>query len=96
MHVLRISQWCSQLSSNLFVLVQVTDEVAGVVRWKRYLDFLIFSFFKQDVRDYDRMEPLLRQVWLVLFSMLCCCYWSGYMGVGWDNSFKTALLICYC
>lgn len=40
----------------------VTDEVAGIVRWKRYLDFLIFSFFKQDVRDYDRMEPLLRQI----------------------------------
>ncbi|KAG0575956.1 hypothetical protein KC19_5G043500 [Ceratodon purpureus] len=40
----------------------VTDVVAGVVRWKRYLDFLIFSFFKLDVRDYDRMEPLLRQI----------------------------------
>jgi 16S rRNA (cytosine967-C5)-methyltransferase len=46
---------------------QVTDEVAGVVRWKRYLDFLIFSFFKQDVRDYDRMEPLLRQVIIFIF-----------------------------
>ncbi|KAH9533577.1 hypothetical protein CY35_18G059900 [Sphagnum magellanicum] len=40
----------------------VTDEVAGVVRWKRYLDFLILSFFKRDLQDYERMEPLLRQI----------------------------------
>jgi hypothetical protein len=61
---------CNKLCAPRYVCVQVTDEVAGVIRWKRYLDFLIFSFFKQDVRDYDRMEPLLRQVLcLSLFRM---------------------------
>lgn len=58
--------------SSVMVCDQVTDIVAGVVRWKRYLDFLIFSFFKQDVRDYDRMEPLLRQVLsLCDFKLVC-------------------------
>jgi 16S rRNA (cytosine967-C5)-methyltransferase len=49
-------------TSAKFLCVQVTDEVAGVVRWKRYLDFLILSFFKRDLQDYERMEPLLRQI----------------------------------
>ncbi|KAJ7297030.1 hypothetical protein O6H91_05G050300 [Diphasiastrum complanatum] len=40
----------------------VTDEVAGITRWKRYLDFLIFSVYKQDSREYDHLEPLLRQI----------------------------------
>ncbi|BFI32078.1 16S rRNA (cytosine967-C5)-methyltransferase [Marchantia polymorpha subsp. ruderalis] len=40
----------------------VTEEVAGIVRWKRYLDYLIFSQFRGEERDYERMEPLLRQI----------------------------------
>jgi 16S rRNA (cytosine967-C5)-methyltransferase len=57
-------------TSANFLCVQVTDEVAGVVRWKRYLDFLILSFFKRDLQDYERMEPLLRQVCLLSLLQL--------------------------
>lgn len=39
---------------------QVTDTVAGITRWKRYLDFLITSY--HDPRSYEKMEPLLRQI----------------------------------
>ncbi len=65
-------QSCSMnTTSAKFLCVQVTDEVAGVVRWKRYLDFLILSFFKRDLQDYERMEPLLRQVCLLsLFQLV--------------------------
>lgn len=40
----------------------VTDVSAGVIRWKRYLDFLVFNYSKLEGRAYDRMEPLLRQI----------------------------------
>ncbi|KAH7427921.1 hypothetical protein KP509_10G067000 [Ceratopteris richardii] len=39
---------------------QVTEIVAGITRWKRYVDFLIKSYY--DPHAYDRMEPLLRQI----------------------------------
>eukprot|EP00250_Pteridium_aquilinum_P014071 c21761_g1_i1 orf=56-1726(+) len=39
---------------------QVTEIVAGITRWKRYLDFLIKSYY--DANGYDQMEPLLRQI----------------------------------
>lgn len=39
----------------------VTDIVAGVVRWKRYLDYLIFSLYNGATR-VKNMEPLLQQI----------------------------------
>ena len=41
---------------------QVSDLVAGSVRWRRYLDFLISAFFKGEKRELERLEPLLVQV----------------------------------
>ncbi|MDE2997195.1 MAG: 16S rRNA (cytosine(967)-C(5))-methyltransferase RsmB [Bacteroidota bacterium] len=37
----------------------VRDMVAGVVRWQRYLDFLIASFYKGDA---DTLEPAMRTI----------------------------------
>jgi len=69
-------------TSAKFLCVQVTDEVAGVVRWKRYLDFLILSFFKRDLQDYERMEPLLRQVCLLsLLQLMDLSYLCFYLRV---------------
>ncbi|XP_057816532.1 uncharacterized protein LOC131029889 isoform X3 [Cryptomeria japonica] len=39
----------------------VTDIVAGVLRWKRYLDYLIFSLYRQTKRA-NEIEPLLQQI----------------------------------
>lgn len=39
---------------------QVTEIVAGITRWKRYLDFLIKAYY--DANAYERMEPLLCQI----------------------------------
>lgn len=68
-----------RLSDECTYMIQVTEEVAGIVRWKRYLDYLIFSQFRGEERDYERMEPLLRQVNLFFFLQseqqlleLCC------------------------
>ncbi len=76
-------QSCSMnTTSAKFLCVQVTDEVAGVVRWKRYLDFLILSFFKRDLQDYERMEPLLRQVCLLsLLQLMDLSYLCFYLRV---------------
>ncbi|KAH9318471.1 hypothetical protein KI387_020240, partial [Taxus chinensis] len=39
----------------------VTDIVAGVIRWKRYLDYLIFSLYS-GAKRFNNMEPLLQQI----------------------------------
>ncbi|GJP57260.1 hypothetical protein CLOM_g16285 [Closterium sp. NIES-68] len=41
---------------------QVTELVAGVTRWRRYLDFLLSEFFSGSPRELERMEPLLKQI----------------------------------
>ena len=41
---------------------QVSDLVAGSVRWRRYLDYLIAAFFKGEKLELERLEPLLVQV----------------------------------
>lgn len=47
---------------------QITDLVSGVVRWRRYLDFLIASFYKGDA---EKLEVPLRTVLrLGLFELL--------------------------
>lgn len=38
---------------------QVRDYVAGVTRWRRWLDFVVADFYNG---DYDEMEPRLRQI----------------------------------
>lgn len=38
---------------------QTTDYVAGVTRWRRWLDFLLAQFYRG---DYDAMEAPLRQI----------------------------------
>lgn len=38
---------------------QATDYVAGVTRWRRWLDFLLAQFYRG---DFDEMDPPLRQV----------------------------------
>lgn len=35
------------------------EYVAGITRWRRWLDFLLAAFYRG---DYGRMEPLLRQI----------------------------------
>nr|ATB19801.1 antitermination NusB domain-containing protein [Juniperus flaccida] len=39
----------------------VTDIVAGVLRWKRYLDYLIFSLYR-GTKGANDIEPLLQQI----------------------------------
>ena len=47
---------------------QATNYVAGVTRWRRWLDFLITQFYRGDA---DALEPLLRQILrLGLFELL--------------------------
>lgn len=38
---------------------QVKEYVAGITRWKRWLDFLISSFYKG---EFEKMEPLVLQI----------------------------------
>ena len=38
---------------------QATEYVAGITRWRRWLDFLLADFYRG---RYDSMEPLLRQI----------------------------------
>ncbi|CAI5985324.1 unnamed protein product [Closterium sp. NIES-64] len=40
----------------------VTELVAGVTRWRRYLDFLLSEFFSGSLNELERMEPLLKQI----------------------------------
>ncbi|CAI7841969.1 unnamed protein product [Closterium sp. NIES-53] len=40
----------------------VTELVAGVTRWRRYLDFLLSEFFSGSPSELERMEPLLKQI----------------------------------
>lgn len=54
-------------------LRQVTDLVAGAVRWQRYLDYLISQYFHGEQRDLERMEPLLLQIIrLGLYEIVKC------------------------
>lgn len=48
---------------------QVTVIVAGTVRWKRYLDYLIMSLCSEE-KVFREMEPLLLQVFLSLSYLL--------------------------
>lgn len=38
---------------------QATEYVAGVTRWRRYLDFIIGHFYKG---EFEKMEPVLKQI----------------------------------
>ena len=38
---------------------QATEYIAGITRWRRWLDFLLADFYRG---RYDSMEPLLRQI----------------------------------
>lgn len=38
---------------------QATEYVAGITRWRRWLDFLIAAYYRG---DFEAMEPMLRQV----------------------------------
>ncbi len=38
---------------------QVKEYVAGITRWKRWLDFLLESYYSG---DYERLEPLLKHI----------------------------------
>ncbi|MCO5587992.1 hypothetical protein L7F22_041945 [Adiantum nelumboides] len=66
MHVLELENLvlgdqCSSIKCVTVLNVRkVTEIVAGITRWKRYLDFLIKAYYDAD--GYDRMEPLLRQI----------------------------------
>ncbi|XP_024523177.1 uncharacterized protein LOC9638711 isoform X1 [Selaginella moellendorffii] len=40
----------------------VTEEVAGIVRWKKYLDYVISNVYDKDQNEFERMEPILKQV----------------------------------
>ncbi|CAI5514602.1 unnamed protein product, partial [Closterium sp. Naga37s-1] len=41
---------------------RLSSLVAGVTRWRRYLDFLLSEFFSGSPSELDRMEPLLKQI----------------------------------
>ncbi|MCO5601647.1 hypothetical protein L7F22_055770 [Adiantum nelumboides] len=56
---------------------QVTEIVAGITRWKRYLDFLIKAYYDAD--GYDRMEPLLCQACIHYVGTSLCLGYDAWV-----------------